>query len=238
MNKGIDAHAHLQDITDMSVIARAREKLFAIVTSGYSFETSVRALEVARENPGFVFACAGVSPQVAGKGEEWGRASELAGEEGVVALGEVGLDGKYGKTKEEKARQKECFEAFIEKAEETGLPLVVHSRQAEEEVLKVLFEREAKDVLLHCFSGKAEQAREAMERGFLFSIPPVPSKERKKIAREVPIENLLLESDAPYLGKEPIDILKSAQIIASEKGMALEEVVAATAENARRFYGL
>ncbi|MEM3030277.1 MAG: TatD family hydrolase, partial [Candidatus Micrarchaeia archaeon] len=150
----------------------------------------------------------------------------------------VGLDGKYGRTEEERAGQRECFEAFVEKALEKNLPLVIHSRQAEREVLEVLAERRAERVLLHCFSGKAEQALEAAERGFLFSIPPVSSKERRKIAREIPLEKLLLESDAPYLGREPTDILKSAQIIAGEKGLEVETVVAATAENARRFYGL
>ncbi|MEM4389864.1 MAG: TatD family hydrolase [Candidatus Micrarchaeia archaeon] len=234
MNSGIDAHAHLGDIEEEGAIERARKELCAVVTCGYSLATSMRALEVARQNEGFVFACVGVSPQIAGRGEAWRAVLRLVDEGGVVAVGEVGLDGKYGGM----ARQRECFEAFIEKALQNGLPLVIHSRKAEHEVLQMLVEKGARRVLLHCFSGKLEQAVEAARRGFLFSIPPVPSKERRKIAREIPLEKLLLESDAPYLGREPTDILKSAQIIAAEKKMPLETVVAATAENARKFYGL
>jgi TatD DNase family protein len=94
-------------------------------------------------------------------------------------------------------------------------------------------------VLMHCFGGSLEQAQVCTEAGWLISIPPVPSKERKKIIAALPLSSLVIESDAPYIGKESgLGALKSAELIAKYGGHSLDEVVKQTAENAQKFFGI
>lgn len=166
----------------------------------------------------------------------------------LVAIGEVGLDNHWGKTPQDRQRQFAAFERMIALARELHLPLVIHSRDAEGDCLKQLLAADHLHsstsasrlrVLMHCFGGSLEQAQTAADAGWLISIPPVPSKERKKIIAALPLSCLVLESDAPYIGKESgLGALKSAEMIAKYRGVPLEEAVQATAQNAQKFFGL
>ncbi len=157
----------------------------------------------------------------------------------LVAIGEVGLDNHWGKTPADKERQFTAFERMISLSRELNLPLVIHSRDAEKECIQQLLASGSKHVLMHCFGGTLEQAKICADAGWLISIPPVPSKERKKFIAALPLSSLVVESDAPYIGKESgIGALKSAELISKYTGLPLEEVVSATAQNAQKFFGL
>ncbi len=163
--------------------------------------------------------------------------------EEIVGLGEVGLDYYWVKGEGERAVLKENFGKFIELSKEVDLPLVVHSRDAEADCIKML-EKHDKPALMHCFSGRLEQALNAIELGCLISIPTnvVYVKKRQELAGEIPVESLVLETDAPYLSptpktrNEPINVVKAAQKIAEIKGISVEEVEDSTTENAKKFF--
>ncbi|MDE1797883.1 MAG: TatD family hydrolase [Candidatus Micrarchaeota archaeon] len=169
----------------------------------------------------------------------------------LVAIGEVGLDNHWGQTPADRARQFAAFERMIALARSLDLPLVIHSRDAEGDCVKQLLaashlhaaQRGSSAphlrVLMHCFGGTLEQARACADAGWLVSIPPVPSKERKKIIAALPLSSLVVESDAPYIGKESgSGALKSAEMIAKYQGISLEEAARATARNAQAFFRL
>lgn len=232
-----DSHAHLESFNDVeAVLQRARAKGVAVVvTSGYSAETSGKAVEIAGKFSGNVFATVGVSPQVAMKLDEFGIEGMRGLAERAVAIGEVGLDFHWGREESGKERQRRCFSQMLALARELGLPVVVHSRKAEMEVLEVLGNFDGK-VLLHCFSGTPGQALEGAGRGYLISIPPVKSRNRESTVNKLEIENIVLESDAPYLGKEPSDVALSAEMVAGAKGIDVGEVAKETTRNAKNFF--
>jgi len=140
----------------------------------------------------------------------------------------------------------EVFEKFIELSEKLGLPIIVHSRSAGRDAINILVEKNARRVLMHAFDGKASYAMKGVEAGFFFSIPPsiVRSPQKQKLAARLPLENLLLESDSPVLGvdplkrNEPANIVFSLREIARIKKVDLEIVAEETTRNAHRLFGL
>lgn len=163
----------------------------------------------------------------------------------IVAIGEVGLDYHWVKDIGERERERENFREFIGLSKKLNLPLVVHSRDAEEDTLSILQE-EKKPALMHCFSGSVEQAKEAVEFGCLISVPTsvIISKNKQKIAAEVPIENLVLETDAPYLSPErgktntPLNIKRCCDAVSELKGLDFRQAMEATTKNAIDFFNL
>ncbi|MFH0926981.1 MAG: TatD family hydrolase [Candidatus Micrarchaeota archaeon] len=155
-----------------------------------------------------------------------------------AAVGEVGLDNHWGKTPEQRFRQFEAFERMISLSKKLGKAIVVHSRDAENECIAQLLAAECKKVMMHCFSGKLEEAKRAADAGFYISIPPLKNKERKKIIKEIDLDYLLVESDAPYLGKKSADAYFSAKMIAEYKNLKIEGVLDSTAQNARKLFGV
>lgn len=156
----------------------------------------------------------------------------------LVAIGEVGLDKHWGKTTEERERQFYAFERMMRLAGKLDLPLIVHSRDAESECIRLLLAAKFPRVIMHCFGGKLEQAKQVADAGWLISIPPQPNSERKKIIKELPLTSLVIESDAPYIGKRSEDALESARMIARYRGIEVEKALEMTRENAKRIFGL
>ncbi|MEW6329639.1 MAG: TatD family hydrolase [Candidatus Micrarchaeota archaeon] len=236
----IDAHCHLDSFKNLEeVIAESRrEKMRAIITCGYSLESSLASLKIADAHKNFVFPVIGISPQVAMDTGSADAIMKLIRErkEEIVGVGEIGLDYHWGKTDEQKKRQRAHFLPQLSLALELALPVVIHSRNAEEDVLKILFESGAREVLLHCFSGSAEQTARATERGFSLTVPPMRSKNRRKVIKSADLKYLLVESDAPYIGKKPIDALRAVELIAEVKEARVEDVAAAACGNARKFF--
>ncbi len=168
---------------------------------------------------------------------------------GAVAIGETGLDYHYLNSPEE--RQREAFAAQLAMAAERDAPVVIHSRDAEEETLAILADSDVapERVVLHCFSSSASMLAEGVERGYYVSFSGMvtfrkfPSEELVPL---VPRDRLLAETDAPYLApvphrggrNEPAFVVRTVERLAEITGVEVEEMAARTGDNARRFYGL
>jgi TatD DNase family protein len=165
--------------------------------------------------------------------------------ENLVCIGEIGLD--YWMVKDESGReiQREIFHSFINLGKELSLPLNVHSRSAGRHAVAILLESGAVRVQLHAFDAKLSAALPAVEAGFFFSLPPsiVRSEQKQKLAKQLPLSCLLVESDSPVLGpspqerNEPANTWIAVEAIAELKGIKVTEVSERIADNTRRLYG-
>ncbi len=251
----VDSHCHL-DFPGLvereeEVVAAARRAgvrvMVTIATRRASWPAVVALAGRHRE----VVCALGVHPHNAG---EEGLADPApliaaAADPEVVAVGEAGLDYHYDfAPRESQARN---FRAHIAAARETGLPLVVHTREADADTAAILEEEMAEGPftgVLHCFSSGRELAERAVAIGFYLGIGGIltfrRSDELRRIVAEMPLERLLLETDAPYLapvpfrGKtnEPARIVRTAEVLAAVKGIGLAEVARATSDNFFRLF--
>jgi TatD DNase family protein len=252
-----DTHAHL-DFPDMradldAVLgAAAAEGVRRIVTIGGSdgIDSNWRALEIARANQG-VWCSAGIHPHDAGGDvDTWLPvvADELAELPEVVAIGEAGLDYYYDKAPRE--RQRRVFATQLELSKAVGKPIVIHSRDAEDDTLEVLDACGYTGGILHCFTGSRPFAEALLERGFTISFSGIVTfkngKELLEIARDVPADRILVETDSPFLapvprrGKpnRPAYVRHTAARIAEIRGEPLADFAAQTYANACRIFGL
>ncbi|WP_436884908.1 TatD family hydrolase [Bacillus velezensis] len=249
-----DTHAHLnaeQFDTDLEeVIARAKaEKVERIVVVGFDKPTITRAMELIEEYD-FIYAAIGWHPvdAIDMTEEDLSWIKELSSHEKVVAIGEMGLD--YHWDKSPKDVQKEVFRKQIALAKAVNLPIIIHNRDATEDVVTILKEEGAEEVggIMHCFTGSAEVARQCMDMNFYISFGgPVTFKNAKKpkeVAKEIPNDRLLIETDCPFLtphpfrGKrnEPSYVKYVAEQLAELKGLTYEEIASITTENAKRLF--
>lgn len=249
-----DTHAHLnaeQFDTDLEeVITRAKaEEVERIVVVGFDKPTITRAMELIEEYD-FIYAAIGWHPvdAIDMTEEDLSWIKELSSHEKVVAIGEMGLD--YHWDKSPKDVQKEVFRKQIALAKEVNLPIIIHNRDATEDVVTILKEEGAEEVggIMHCFTGSAEVARQCMDMNFYISFGgPVTFKNAKKpkeVAKEIPNDRLLIETDCPFLtphpfrGKrnEPSYVKYVAEQLAELKGLTYEEIASITTENAKRLF--
>jgi len=249
----IDTHAHLQwpdfDKDREQVIKRAfTAGVSTIVNIGYDLNASREAVRIAEDHQD-VYAVVGIHPHNAKTVEVdvLEKLRELAHGAKVVAIGEIGLD--YYRNLSPRGRQKEAFEQQIRLAKELDLPVVVHDREAHADVMEMIRSL-GKDVngVLHCFSGSAEMAEEAIELGYLVSIAgPVTFPNARRLHQLVellPEEWIVLETDCPWLApqsrrggrNEPAFILETARKVAELKGMQTDKLADLTSQNARRLF--
>jgi len=228
-----DSHCHLESCPGMI----APQVLH--ITSGYSQQSNERNAHIAEENAN-VYLCAGIAPQEAMKHPdvkirlvEWEE--KIASLPKLVAIGEIGLDYHWAKTPEEKHYQHEAFVSQLVLAERLGLPVVIHSRDAEEDCLEIVKNFNLQ-YMMHCFSGSNEQAQSACAHRGVVSVPPLRSKDRKQFIRDLPLEKLLAESDAPYIGKAPSSALEAIKTIAEIKGLAEDAVKRQLLQNTIAFF--
>ncbi len=257
----VDSHAHIDfpafDKDRDLVIARARDSgVGVIINVGIDLESSRKSLEIAQEHAG-VFAAIGFHPNDAGKMKD-GDVSlleELAQQERVVAIGEIGLDF-YRKSSPHQL-QREVFIRQLDLAARLGLPVVIHCRDAYRETEDVVTGWVKSHPLaggeigvMHCFSGDIELARRYIGLGFLISLAgPVtyPSAhDRREVAAALPLDKLLIETDSPFLApqahrgqrNEPAYVSLVAGRIAGIRGLTVEVVAQATSENTIRLFRL
>jgi TatD DNase family protein len=251
----IDTHAHLEmeafDEDRDAVLGRAAAAgLTAIITVGTTLPDCEKAVALARRYPP-VFAAVGIHPHEVKRIDPaaYDALRHLAGEKKVVAIGEIGLDFFYDNSPRD--TQLKCFAEQLDLAEELGLPVIIHDRDAHAETLDLIRPRKGRlQGVLHCFSGDAAMARECVSLGFHLSVAgPVtyPKADRlREVAREIPAERLLIETDAPYLapqphrGKrnEPAYVVETARRLAEIRGVPAGELERFTAANARRLFGI
>jgi TatD DNase family protein len=251
----IDTHAHLQwpafDKDREEVIGRAfKAGLKAIVSVGYDLNASREAVQIASDHES-IYAVVGIHPHNAKtmSASVLDVLRKLAHDPKVVAIGEIGLD--YYRDLSPRPRQKEAFEQQILLAKELELPIVVHDREAHDDVLEVI-RRFGKDIngVLHCFSGDLKIAEEVIDLGYLISIAgPVTFPNARKLhqlVQELPEESIVLETDCPFLSpqsrrgerNEPLYVLETAHKVAELKRMQFDELVDLTSQNARRIFEL
>ena len=252
----IDTHVHLndkqydEDLQD--VINRALEAgVHQMVVIGFDQKTIKRAIELAEEYE-FIYAVVGWHPvdAIDCTEEDLQWIEKLASHPKVVAIGETGLDYHWDKSPKE--IQQQIFRKQIQLAQRVNLPLVIHNRDATEDVVRILQEEHAERTggVMHCFGGSVETAKTCIEMNFMISLGgPVTFKNAKKpkeVATDIPLEWLMIETDAPYLaphphrGKrnEPGLVPLVAEEIARLKNIPIEEVARVTTENAKQFYKL
>jgi TatD DNase family protein len=253
----IDSHCHIDmpqfDADRAEVVARAREAGVEnmLVVGGVDEEGGhQRALRVAQE---LGFPCsAGVHPHEARlyNDDIEGELRGLARDRLIVAIGEIGLDFHYDHSPRE--AQREAFRRQLQLARDVGLPVIVHTREADKETIAILEHEEAEEIggVIHCFTGTRELAERALVLGFCISFSGIVAFPRaetiQEVARMVPRERLLVETDAPFLappphrGKrnEPAFVVEVARAVARLRGEPVEEIGRAALANFARAFRL
>jgi len=252
----IDSHCHLEgeeyasDLDD--VINRAKaNNLHAVLSCGTTPNSNPKNVELADQVP-MVFAAVGVHPHETYQmeGDTLSEIRKLGARKKVMAIGETGLDYHYNFSLPEV--QRKGFVMQVRLARELGRPLVVHCRNAEEDVVNILKTEKASEVagVLHCFTGSLETAKRCIDMGFYVGVSGVitfkNSDAVQKVISEISLDRLLVETDAPYLaptphrGKrnEPSFVLLTAKKLAELKSVPVEEVYAATTANAAKLFKL
>lgn len=249
-----DSHTHLDaeqfDHDRELVIKRARlNGISYMLNPGADLSSSVKAVELAEAHD-FIFAAVGVHPHDADQmdTEMLSMIEHLAKKPVVKAIGEIGLD--YYRNLSPKDVQIYWFREQLRLAKRLNLPVIIHDRDANDDVLRILKEEKSFEtgVLMHCYSGSRELAEQYVKLGAMISLAgPVTYKNARKsveVAEVVPIAHLMIETDAPYLtpepnrGKrnEPMYVRSTCERLATIKGISFEEMAAVIMANAKRFF--
>jgi TatD DNase family protein len=252
----IDSHAHLEmqdfkkDLEE--VIQRAKEsEVEYIFTVGTEKKDWKRALEIANSHPS-IYAILGVHPHNVKEidDQDYSMLKGLCQNEKVKAYGEIGLD--FFRNLSPRDIQLKRFREQIGLAKELKLPIVIHDREAHQQTLEILKSERAGECggIIHCFSGDYEMAKACIDMGFYISIPGTITFKNadgfREIVKRIPLESLLVETDAPFLTPEPFRgkrnesgyVRYTAQKVAEIKKVSFEKVAEVTTENAIRVYGL
>lgn len=252
----IDSHAHLDDGAfsneiDM-VMARARAAgVTAVIDPGGDVASSKAAVAIAATYPE-IYALAGIHPHEAAgvADEEIGEIAAILSAPKVVGIGEIGLD--YYRDLSPRDDQLRVFRAQMDLAREMGLPVQIHNRDAHSDTLKVVreYSRHIPAIVMHCYSGSAEMARELVRLGCYISLAgPVTYRNARKqveVAGQIPLDRLLVETDSPYLPpspyrgqrNEPAYVQEVVRKIAEIRNTSFEEIAAATSANAAGIFGI
>lgn len=251
----IDTHCHI-DFKEYNknreeVMERAQKKLRAIINSGASLGGNRRTLKFKEEYPGFLYPTLGFHPSNVLKAdssiieEALNEIRQNIGQ--AVAVGETGLDFHNLDDESSKKRQIEVFETFIELAVEYELPLVIHARDAEKQALEMVTNHSSiPDVIFHCYGGDSETASQIVDECYYLSFSTIISfsKHHQDLARDIPISNILTETDSPYLSpfkgtrNEPAFVEEVVKTLAQIKDVSGDKVDKETQENAMKIFGL
>lgn len=248
----IDTHCHLEmnpfNKDRDEVLKRAKEAgIDTIITIGSDLDGNKGAVELA-DRYDSVFAAVGIHPHDAKdfNNDIFQQIHRWSRKKKVVAIGEIGLDYHYNHSP--KHIQRDVFITQLEYAISIDYPVIIHSREAKTDTLRILKDSRVKRGVMHCFSGDMDMAKKVIEMGFMISIAgPVTYKNARNlqlVAKYIPDEYLLLETDAPYLSPEPLRgkrnepafIMHTARFVADLRGISHEDIVRITTINARRLF--
>ena len=250
-----DSHAHLEmndfDRDRDEVIRRAENVgVDLIITVGTTLDDCRKAVSIANKYKN-VYAAIGIHPHEVKDINEttYETLKKLAKMDKVVAFGEIGLD--FFRNLSPRDVQIRRFGEQLELASEIGLPIIIHDRDAHQEILEMLGGWKGKHRgVVHCFSGNYKMAEKCLEMGFFISIPGAitfgKSEKLQDVIRHIPVTDILVETDAPYLtphphrGKrnEPAYVIHTARKVAEIKGLSLEELASVTYQNTRNVFGI
>jgi TatD DNase family protein len=252
----IDTHTHLNHPRLLrrldDVLRRAAEAgVGEMIVVGYDLPSSELAVSLARERAG-LYAAVGVHPHDAATADDatWAELKDLARSQQVVAIGETGLD--FYRDLSPRPAQFDAFRRHLDLAQELGLPVIVHCREAPDEMLETVAAGGGADgrAVWHCFQGSREEARRALSMGLLLGFGGMLTRrgaeELRAVAAEAPGDRILLETDSPYLSpepgrrqyNEPSNLPAIAACLADLRGVSREEMTAVADANARRLFGL
>lgn len=254
----IDTHAHLnfkaykEDADE--VIKRALKNNIWMINVGAAFETSKKAIELAEKYPRGIFSAVGLHPNhIEDENFNYEKYKELARNEKVVAIGETGLDYFRIENRELRIKQAEIFKKHIELANELNKPLIIHCRDAHDDLIKILYPKPYTlnpnlRGVIHCFSGNLEQAKEYRRLGFKIGLNGIITFSRNydEMILDTPLEDILLETDCPYLTpipyrgqrNEPSYIIEIAKKLAEIKNLSLENIIEQTSQNAKKVFAI
>jgi TatD DNase family protein len=253
----IDSHCHPQfpqfELDRAKVIERAITAGVGMVCVGTGLDTSEQAVVLAKQYEG-LWASVGIHPHHASDGdlnennlsESLAAAARLIKDESVVAIGEVGLD-YYHADPASYGFQKELLLSQMSLARQTNKPLIIHCRDAHEDMLKLLPAHDCRGVI-HSFNGSKELAEEYIRRGFHIGLNAIVTyaKAYEDMVIAIPMGRLLLETDAPYLApapyrgqrNEPVYILEIAQAVAKMKGVTVDDLITRTTQNTKQLFDI
>jgi TatD DNase family protein len=251
----IDTHTHLDfdrfDGDRDDVIRRALDaQVAAMLTIGVDYKTSLAAVRLSEENPP-VFASVGVHPHdaVAMTDEQFDELAALLSHPRVAAIGEVGLDYHYDYSPRDVQRR--VFRRFIDLAEETQKPLIIHTREADDDVLALLHEKKRGgwSGVFHCFSGDETMVKKVLDMGFHISFTgnlTFKNSRAVDVLKSVPVERLMVETDCPFMAPEPFRgrrnepayVVYVARKMAEVKELPFETLAQITSQNAAKLFDL
>ena len=253
--KLVDSHCHLDRLDlgpfggdlDGVIEAAAENDVASLLCVGINRDDIPAVLEIARRYPN-ISASVGVHPNEEEDALDEDELLRLSDAPDVVAIGETGLD--YFRSEGDLEWQRSRFRTHIRAARRAGKPLIIHSREAREDTLRIMEEERADEAggIMHCFVEDWETARRAIELGFHISFSGIitfnSARELREVAKQIPDDRLLVETDSPYLapvpkrGKPnyPAYVLHVAERIAEERGVPLETLARQTTENYRRLF--
>ena len=249
MAKIFDTHSHYDDIKfdevrDELLSSLESRNVGKVITCGVDMPSSLRSKKLA-EKYDYIYFAAGIHPENMDEACDTDFIKDLSEHEKCVAVGEIGLDYYFDPSSAEK--QKQVFEKQLILSKELNLPVIVHDRDAHADTLELLKKHRPKGVV-HCFSGSPETAKEIVSLGMYIGIGGVitfkNAKRLPEVAKELPLDRLLLETDCPYLAPEPFrgKLCNSAMIeytakrLAEIRNISYEEVLDAAFENAMNLF--
>lgn len=251
----IDAHCHV-DFKEFNknreeVMERARIKLTAIIDSGATLGGNRRTLKLVEQYNGFLYGTLGFHPESASKADS--SIIEQAFKEinenidNAVALGETGLDFHHVEDIDKRNRQIKVFRSFIDLANEYEMPLVIHAREAESKSFDII-KKYSKDidVIFHCYGGNLETMNKIIEESYYVSYSTIIcySDYHNELVEQTPLENILTETDSPYLSpfkgqkNEPSFVEETVKKIAEIKSLSISKVDKKTEKNAKKVFGI
>lgn len=248
--KPFDVHVHFEAFKleeREQIIADAKKVICGAITPGTCPKANRVILKLAKEYKGFIWPALAVHPVYLPKmtDEQVEEELKFISKQNIVAIGEAGLDYFWLKkvvqknAEKEKERQIKFFKKQIKLADKMNVPIIVHSRWSTARVCKILKELKPKKAVLHGFSGTLEQAKEMISLGYMISNgPKLPS-----FFKELPLKNILLETDSPYkrVGEKralPKDVLLAVKELAKLKNISEENIIAQTIKNVKRYFGI
>ncbi|MBQ2672150.1 MAG: TatD family hydrolase [Clostridia bacterium] len=249
-----DTHAHYDDSAfdedrEEKLSSLPNNNIYAVINAGADIESSEKSISLSESYP-YIYAAVGIHPEnISSIPKDYISRLEkliLSGKK-VVGVGEIGLDYHY--TKENKQQQQELFENQVKLAIKHDLPVIVHDRDAHADTMEILKKHKPRGVV-HCFSGSLEMAKEIIKMGMYIGIGGVVTFKNAKnivdVAENIPLEHIVLETDAPYMAPAPFRgkrcdssyIKYTAEKISGIKNIDLKEVFQITKQNAKNLFGV
>ncbi len=246
----IDSHAHIlsenYDNIDELIPYFKKKGLKAIINAADNLETSYEVIELSIKYDNYLLPCVGIHPENVNEIDKLDEIEEIIKNNKVCAIGEIGLDYYY--TKDNKKEQIELFNKQLDLAEKYKLPIIVHTRDSIQDVYDLLKNRHLKGVI-HCFNGSYEMAKLFIKLGYKLGIGGVLTFKNSKLyelIEKIDIENILIETDSPYLSPEPFrgkkndpsNVYYVAKKIAEIKNENVEKIIEKTSENCSQIFDI